>query len=70
MKFFLQIEVNIQCLDAYFCKILEKFKEIQSQNTRNLRKKLRNFSLKTLEIKGKKAHKSCNVLWISVQFFL
>ena len=41
MKFFLQFQVNIQCLDPYFCKILEKFKKysLSTPETKKIIKK-------------------------------
>ena len=42
MKFFLQFEVNIQCLDTYFCKILEKLKKY-SLRTPETKKKIKKF---------------------------
>ena len=48
--------MNIQCLHTYFWKILEKLKNAASEY-KKLRKKIRNFSLKTQEIKKKNKKK-------------
>ena len=54
-KYKIKFDVNIQCLDTYFFKILEKLKEYSLRTPET--KKKRNFSLKTLEIKNKNKKK-------------
>ena len=49
--------MNIQCLHTYFWKILEKLKKNAASEYKKLRKKIRNFSLKTQEIKKKNKKK-------------